>query len=373
MERRDEHSRANPEPDPVPGATDVTQPESTEHGTTHPRAEARESDRTDRYEGMPEEGPGAGDAARVYAEGQRSEPGTSERPDHGGEGLVDRIKSALGQNDRSDDRSDDRPGERPGERQAEWRGERQGAVQPEQEGHDADVPSSVEGRMDSPEQDRYAPQDRYASEERQADTVAPESSAATASPAASEARDVPPEGTQSEAYSSAPPDTSSAQDRPGAPRAEGSLGVAGEDTAYDAAAERKAVAQPGAETRPAEGLPTERPAGTTAERSDDDAGAAGGQATPGAVSFVEQTAVISRQDADTFQARWETIQGTFIDDPHAATEQADELVGEVMDRLASLRQEYLTQLRRAVGDGSDTEAMRVALQRYRAFFQLLLG
>jgi hypothetical protein len=62
-----------------------------------------------------------------------------------------------------------------------------------------------------------------------------------------------------------------------------------------------------------------------------------------------------------------------VDDPQAATEQADALVGEVMDQLLRLRQEYLMQLRGAVGDGADTEAMRIALRRYRAFFNVLLG
>jgi hypothetical protein len=87
----------------------------------------------------------------------------------------------------------------------------------------------------------------------------------------------------------------------------------------------------------------------------------------------DQPGVLSRGDAQGFQVRWEAIQTVFVDDPHSATEQADALVGELMDRLLRLRQEYLTQLRGALGEGADTEAMRVALQRYRAFFNVLLG
>jgi hypothetical protein len=147
--------------------------------------------------------------------------------------------------------------------------------------------------------------------------------------------------------------------------------MAGTETAYDAATERKAVTPPDAESR-ATGAGAA--AAATAEGTRGDQAAADGtQATPGAVNVGEQTAVLSREDAQTFQVRWETIQGTFIDDPHAATEQADALVGEVMDQLARLREDYLRQLRSALSDGSDTEAMRVALTRYRAFFQMLLG
>jgi hypothetical protein len=138
----------------------------------------------------------------------------------------------------------------------------------------------------------------------------------------------------------------------------------GQEAASEEYAERKAVS-PDAEARQA--------AAPAAEETGGGLSGAGAQTTRGAVTLVEQTAVLSREDAQTFQVRWETIQGTFIDDPHAATEQADALVGEVMEQLARLREEYLRQLRGALGDGSDTEAMRVALQRYRAFFQMLLG
>ena len=43
-----------------------------------------------------------------------------------------------------------------------------------------------------------------------------------------------------------------------------------------------------------------------------------------------------------------------------------------MERLTELRNDYLRDLREAIGDGSDTEAMRVALTRYRTFFQMLV-
>jgi hypothetical protein len=357
MERHDEHSRAHPEPEPAPGKPGVTQPESTEHGTTQPRTDSTEPDAEGRYEGMPEEGPGAGDAARVYAEDDPKQRGTAQRRDRGGEGLVDKIRSALGQNERPDDR----PGERPADwrdepqagQQAERRDEAQAGQQAEREGYAGTAPSGVEGRTDAAAQDQYRP------EERQPYASRPESAAGTAAPTADEAV-TSRERTEAEADGDARP-------------APGSVGTADADTDYDAAAERKAVGATDADATPRDATRTERAADAMDQRSADETSGSEAQTSPGAVTLVEQTAVISAQDAQTFQARWETIQGRFIDDPHAATEQADELVGEVMERLASLRQEYLRQLRGALGDGSDTEAMRVALQRYRAFFQLLLG
>jgi hypothetical protein len=347
MERQDEHSRAHPEPEPAAAKPGVTQPESTEHGTTLPRADSTEQDAAGRYDGVPEEGPGAGDAARVYAEDDPNEPGTAQRRDRGGEGLVDKIRSALGQDERQDDRA--------GERQADWRDEPQAGQQAEREGFAQPSTSSVEGRTDA------AAQDQYRTEDRQPYAAGPESSAGVAAPTADEAVT---SGERTEADGGA---------RPAAPQAPGSAGTTDAETAYDAAAERKAVMPADADTAPADVTTPERATDTTDQRSADETVGSSAQTSPGSVTVVEQTAVISGQDAQTFQARWEAIQGTFIDDPHAATEQADALVGEVMERLASLREEYLRQLRGALGDGSDTEAMRVALQRYRAFFQLLIG
>src|ERR1700730_9051411 len=135
---------------------------------------------------------------------------------------------------------------------------------------------------------------------------------------------------------------------------------------YDEAAERKAVQPAGAGTStldPSDTRDRSAPMSNTPET-------AGTAATAGTE---EQPGVLPRQDAQGFQTRWEAVQAVFVDDPQAATEQADALVGEVMDQLLRLRQEYLTQLRGAVGDGADTEAMRIALRRYRAFFNVLLG
>jgi hypothetical protein len=76
-----------------------------------------------------------------------------------------------------------------------------------------------------------------------------------------------------------------------------------------------------------------------------------------------------------FRERWETIQTGFVDEPRGAVERADELVAQVMQRLAEGFADEREQLERQWGRGEDvsTEDLRVALQRYRGFFQRLLA
>jgi hypothetical protein len=76
-----------------------------------------------------------------------------------------------------------------------------------------------------------------------------------------------------------------------------------------------------------------------------------------------------------FHGRWQDIQGRFVDDPRRAVEDADALVAAVMQRLADGFAEERERLEAMWGRGEDvgTEDLRVALQRYRSFFQRLLS
>jgi hypothetical protein len=80
-------------------------------------------------------------------------------------------------------------------------------------------------------------------------------------------------------------------------------------------------------------------------------------------------------DSDGFQARWEEIQVRFVDEPRGAVEDADALVATVMQRLAEGFAQERERLEAQWGRGEDisTEDLRVALQRYRSFFQRLLS
>lgn len=79
--------------------------------------------------------------------------------------------------------------------------------------------------------------------------------------------------------------------------------------------------------------------------------------------------------AGDFQSRWDAVQIGFVDDPKAAVQQADELVAQVMKSLAESfaneRDRFDAQLDDQ--DSGSTENMRVALRRYRSFFQRLLS
>jgi hypothetical protein len=99
------------------------------------------------------------------------------------------------------------------------------------------------------------------------------------------------------------------------------------------------------------------------------AGAAGNGAA------AEPPALLAEQDQSGFQGRWEDIQTRFVDDPRRAVEDADALVATVMQRLADGFADERGRLEGMWGRGEDvgTEDLRIALQRYRSFFQRLLS
>jgi hypothetical protein len=95
-----------------------------------------------------------------------------------------------------------------------------------------------------------------------------------------------------------------------------------------------------------------------------------------AVGGDEQLAALFATDmADDFRSRWDAVQIGFVDDPRQAVRQADELVAEVMKSLAESfsaeRDRLESQLEQQ--DSASTENLRVALRRYRSFFQRLLS
>jgi hypothetical protein len=85
--------------------------------------------------------------------------------------------------------------------------------------------------------------------------------------------------------------------------------------------------------------------------------------------------LLGTDEASGFRSRWESIQTAFVDSPRQAVEDADGLVAELMQRLAQTftaeRETLEGQWSR--GDDVSTEDLRVALQRYRSFFERLLS
>ena len=81
------------------------------------------------------------------------------------------------------------------------------------------------------------------------------------------------------------------------------------------------------------------------------------------------------KEANDFRTRWTDIQTRFVDEPRRSVEQADALVAEVVKRLANSFSEERSKLEGQWGRGDDvsTEDLRVALRRYRSFFDRLLN
>jgi hypothetical protein len=88
-----------------------------------------------------------------------------------------------------------------------------------------------------------------------------------------------------------------------------------------------------------------------------------------------QTPLLSSEQSEELAERWQEIQGSFVDRPQEAVEQADALVEELMEQITS---RFATERERlekhwAEGDSASTEDLRVSLTRYRSFFDRLLS
>jgi len=80
-------------------------------------------------------------------------------------------------------------------------------------------------------------------------------------------------------------------------------------------------------------------------------------------------------DPSGLRSRWDDIQAAFVDDPTDCVHKADALVEEVVEQLTAGFTEARSRLEAqwARGEHASTEDLRVALQRYREFFQRLLA
>lgn len=90
----------------------------------------------------------------------------------------------------------------------------------------------------------------------------------------------------------------------------------------------------------------------------------------------EQVAPLFSPDETTnLQGRWDSIQAGFVDEPRQAVQQADTLVAETMKRMAEMFAQERAKLEGQWDRGDDvsTEDLRVALRRYRSFFNRLLS
>lgn len=85
--------------------------------------------------------------------------------------------------------------------------------------------------------------------------------------------------------------------------------------------------------------------------------------------------LFENNQAKDFRSQWLEIQSRFVDDPSVSVRQADELVTHVIDNITRTFADERTSLENQwhSGDKVSTEDLRMALRRYRSFFDRLLS
>ena len=104
-------------------------------------------------------------------------------------------------------------------------------------------------------------------------------------------------------------------------------------------------------------------------------GAARAAGVPASASEEQAAPLFSPEEAKELRARWDTIQGAFVDEPRQAVKETDSLVAGAMKRLAEMFADERARLEGQwdCGDDVSTEDLRLALRRYRSFFGRLLS
>ena len=104
---------------------------------------------------------------------------------------------------------------------------------------------------------------------------------------------------------------------------------------------------------------------------DDDTGAP----DPSDADVVPEPELLDAAQSRELGERWSEIQTGFVDEPRRAVQEADALVADLMQRLAESfsRERQTLEGQWDRGDDVSTEDLRVALQRYRSFFDRLLA
>jgi len=89
----------------------------------------------------------------------------------------------------------------------------------------------------------------------------------------------------------------------------------------------------------------------------------------------ERTWLFSDKDAEGYRSRWLEVQARFVDAPRESVEAADKLVADVTRQLTSVFADQQKRLESEIQRSGtlSTEDLRLALRRYRTFFDRLLS
>ena len=117
----------------------------------------------------------------------------------------------------------------------------------------------------------------------------------------------------------------------------------------------------------------EAPMGQTIIYNKDSMGATLAQEVPDSSNIDSAVTLLNPEEAEQFRAHWNEIQGSFVDEPRSAVDQADALVGEVIEKITLLFASERSALENEWKQGNEvsTEDLRKILQHYRAFFNRL--
>jgi hypothetical protein len=90
---------------------------------------------------------------------------------------------------------------------------------------------------------------------------------------------------------------------------------------------------------------------------------------------VSEASFLLDEDRSRYQEQWDSIQIKFVDEPKQSVQEADVLVADVIQQVATRFAESLNSLEQQWGSGGEvsTEDLRQTLQHYRSFFQRLLA
>jgi hypothetical protein len=84
--------------------------------------------------------------------------------------------------------------------------------------------------------------------------------------------------------------------------------------------------------------------------------------------------LLAADELESIVARWKDVQADFVDDPRRAVQDADDLVADLMKRIAETlaSEKQRLESRWASGEQVSTEDLRQGLRGYRSFFERLL-
>lgn len=117
-------------------------------------------------------------------------------------------------------------------------------------------------------------------------------------------------------------------------------------------------------------------AGTTGSSTAGTAPSAEGtRSSTTATESSSRQSLFAEDELSVLRSRWDEVQAGFVDDPRECVQKADGLVSDVVDRLTTGFSEARSRLEEqwARGEEGSTEDLRIALKRYREFFQRLLA